>query len=303
MRVGFLGSPTSWHLADLRRAAGDQHELLPVSFRRLTARLGGDAPGVRAPELDLTTCDGVVVRGMPPGSLEQVVFRMDALAELERRGVRIINPPRAIEAAVDKYLAAARMAAAGLPVVATWVGQESDAARNAFEQLGGDVVLKPIFGGEGRGVCRISDPAIAERTFRLLEQLGAAILLQPFVPHSEGDVRVLIVGERAVAMRRRHPFDWRTNVSQGGAGTPAPLDPHWEQLARRAADAVGATLAGVDLLPADDGQLYCLEVNAAPGWQTISRVAGVDVAAWVWELFEPNRKPLTDRDHDGYPAA
>src|SRR2546423_1010405 len=59
--------------------------------------------------------DGVLVRTMPPGSLEQVVFRMDLLPRLAARGVRVVNPPRAVEVCVDKYLAAAKLAAAGLP--------------------------------------------------------------------------------------------------------------------------------------------------------------------------------------------
>ena len=65
---------------------------------------------------DLTGPDAIIVRTMPPGSLEQVVFRMDALMRLEAEGVTIVNPPKAIECAVDKYLATTRLASAGLPV-------------------------------------------------------------------------------------------------------------------------------------------------------------------------------------------
>ena len=88
---------------------------------------------------------------MPPGSLEQVVFRMDALHRLAAAGVPVLNPPRAVEAAVDKYLTLALLAAAGLPVPSTWTGQSAAEALAAFEELGGDVVVKPLFGSEGRG--------------------------------------------------------------------------------------------------------------------------------------------------------
>ena len=94
---------------------------------------------------------------MPPGSLEQVVFRMDLLARLEAAGTWSFNPARAIEAAVDKYLTTARLAAAGLPVPRTGVCQTVEDALAGFDALGGDVVLKPLFGGEGRGIARLAD--------------------------------------------------------------------------------------------------------------------------------------------------
>ena len=95
---------------------------------------------------------------MPPGSLEQVVFRMDVLNRLQARGVTVLNSPRALEMCVDKYLASACLETAGLPVPPTIVCQDAETALEAFEQLGGDVVVKPLFGSEGRGMVRVSDP-------------------------------------------------------------------------------------------------------------------------------------------------
>ena len=113
---------------------------------------------------------------MPPGSLEQVVFRMDLLHRLQARGVRVLNPPRAVEICVDKYLATALLEAAGLRVPPTIVCQHADAALEAFEALGGDVVVKPLFGSEGRGMVRVTDPEMAWRTFRTLERTQACCI-------------------------------------------------------------------------------------------------------------------------------
>ena len=102
--------------------------------------------------------DGVLVRMMPPGSLEQVVFRMDALHRLEALGVPVLNPPRAVEASVDKYLVAGpARAPRACRCPPTWAGESADEALAAFEALGGDVVVKPLFGSEGRGLVRVSD--------------------------------------------------------------------------------------------------------------------------------------------------
>jgi len=281
MHIAVLCSPTSWYLQDLRRAAAGKHVVTPIAFRDLVAELGEGGPRFLAGGLDLASVDAVLVRTMPPASLEQVVMRMDVLARLEAAGTPVVNSARAIEAAVDKYLASAKLAAAGLKTPQTIVCQTVESALEAFARLGGDVVLKPLFGGEGRGIARLQDEAIAQRTFSLLTGLGAVLYVQRFVPHDGWDIRVLAVGERMWAMRRRNPLDWRTNVSRGAIAEAIELDPEWAQLARRAADAIGATVAGVDLLPGRDGELHVIEVNGVPGWQALSRTLEVDVASEV----------------------
>ena len=284
MHFAVLCSPDSWYLRDLRRAARSDHEVTAVTFRDLTAGMFGPETRIASAQLELQNVDAVLVRTMPPGSLEQVVFRMDVLARLEAAGTLVVNPPKAIEAAVDKYLTTARLHAAGLRTPRTFVCQTVDDALAGFETLGGDVVLKPLFGAEGRGITRLNDEALLQRAASLLVGLGAVLYLQEFIPHAGLDLRVLLVGQRAWGMRRRNQFDWRTNVSRGAVAEPLELTDELVELARRAAAAVGAPVAGVDLLPGDDGNLYAIEVNAVPGWQALARVSGVDVAREVLEF-------------------
>ena len=156
----------------------------------------------------------------------------------------------------------------------------------AFERYGGDAVVKPLFGGEGRGIARVTDPAMALRAFKMLESLGAMIYLQPFIEHGGFDTRVLVIGETLLAMQRCNADDWRTNISQGASARPVELDDHQRTIALRAAQAVGAPIAGVDLLQSVTGQVYVLEVNAVPGWRALSRVLDVDVARLIWQWME-----------------
>jgi ribosomal protein S6--L-glutamate ligase len=171
-----------------------------------------------------------------------------------------------------------------LAVPRTIVCQRTEAALAAFDRLGRDVVLKPLFGAEGRGITRLTDPELAGRAFRLLEQLQAVIYLQEFVPHQGCDLRILVLGERTLGIRRSSGTDWRTNVSRGAQAAPLEVTPELAGIARRAAAAVGAPLAGVDLLPGRDGRLYALEVNAVPGWRALARALEIDVAALVLEF-------------------
>ena len=125
------------------------------------------------------------------------------VARLEAARVAVLNPARAIECAVDKYLATCRLEAAGLPVPPTLVCERADDALAAFDELGGDVVVKPIFGSEGRGIVRVSDPELALRTFRTLERLQAVLYVQEFVPHEGCDVRVIVLDGRVIGAMRR----------------------------------------------------------------------------------------------------
>jgi RimK family alpha-L-glutamate ligase len=286
MRLVVLASSESWYLADLRRAAGQRHHVERASFGQLVSRLDEQGCAVRAGEVDLAAADVVLVRTMPPGSLEQVVFRMDALARLEAAGIPVVNPPKALEAAVDKYLASAKLKAAGLPVPRTVVCQTLDDAMTAFESLDRDVVVKPLFGSEGRGMARVSDEAVALRVFKALAQVQSVLYLQEFIPHNGFDLRLLLVGRRVLGMKRINPNDWRTNVARGATTEPfAPTDA-MIQMAEMATSTVGAPLAAVDLLPARDGRLFVLEINAVPGWRALAATLQVDVAAMVLDYLQ-----------------
>ena len=296
MKIAVLGHPNSWYLHDLQRAAEQQRyeplELSAVAFTQISASVEPDsnAPPVFLSETrDLATYDAVLVRTMPPGSLEQVIFRMNALALLQYSNDDIgqfvppivLNSPRAIEIAVDKYLSLALLRQNNISVPRTHICQQADAAMHAYEQLGPDVVVKPLFGGEGRGITRVSDPALALRAFKMIEQLGGVIYQQEFIAHEGFDIRILVIGDNTFGIRRVNPDDWRTNVSLGARAEPFEASAELIQLARQAANVVRAKIAGVDILIAPDGTPTVLEVNAVPGWKGLAEATGKDIAQEV----------------------
>jgi ribosomal protein S6--L-glutamate ligase len=292
MHFAVLTARDSWYYRNLLRAADNRHQLTPLSYKSLSSAIRGGDLSVDAADKRLNSFDGLLVRSMPPGSLEQVVFRMDSLAQLECAGVSVVNPAKAIETAVDKYLATSRLQSAGLLAPPTVVCQTMADALAAFETLGGDVVLKPLFGGEGRGITRLNDAAVARRVFATLEQLGAVLYIQQFIPHEGVDWRLLVIGDEVFGMKRINRDDWRTNISLGARPAPLEVTVELAQLARRAAAAVGATVAGVDLLPAKDGRLYVLEVNAVPGWRALAEMTGIDIAGRVLRHIAHSRAIL-----------
>ena len=290
MNIAILSSGSGWHVRDLMRAAEALgHRAEALDFRRVSARLS---------DTSLSQYHAVIVRTMPPGSLEEVVFRMDLLHQVEATGRRVLNPPRALEVCIDKYLASVRLDAAGLPTPPTIVCQDAESAMAALEQLGGDVVVKPLFGSEGRGMVRISDFEIAWRTFRTLERTQAVLYVQQFIRHPGWDLRAFVIGDRVLTAMRRHARDdWRTNVAQGGRAEPIALTAEEERLALGAARAVGALVAGVDLLPRPGGGYYVLEVNAVPGWRALAPTSGVDVACAIVEYLANGNAQTDQGEH------
>jgi len=270
-----------WHVDELRRAAQARgHQLDAMSWRDLSGDVGIERP------TPFDNVDAVLLRNMPGGTLEQIVFRMDLLGRVAANGTPVINPPRTIEIAVDKYLALSRMAAADLPVPATIVCQRAGDAMGAFETLGGDVVIKPLFGSEGSGITRARDRAAAAATFEALEADGRIIYLQQFINHGNRDLRLFVIGGRVVAAMRRVSDDWITNIARGGRGERYEPGDALCDLAARAATACECDVAGVDIVIDQQEQPHLLEVNAVPGWQALGAVSGVDIAAAIINLIE-----------------
>src|SRR4029077_3355970 len=139
---------------------------------------------------------------------------MDALHWIEKRGVPVMNSPRAIERSVDKFYTTALLQEAGLPTPETVVCEDKSEAMTAVLAMG-DVVIKPIFGSMGHGIVRVSDPDVAFRVLQSLEQVRAVFYVQRVVESGGRDVRAFVVGGRVLGAieRRAEGGDWRTNVS------------------------------------------------------------------------------------------
>jgi RimK family alpha-L-glutamate ligase len=281
MKIAVLSTRTGWHTDELQRAIHERgHQPILLPYESLVARLGAhahSAPKLGADAPDLFECDAVLARIIPNGSLEQIIYRIDALHWLEDAGVAVMNPPRAIERTVDKFYTSALLERAGLATPQTIVCERVEDAAAAF-RLMGDVIVKPLFGSMGLGMVRVSDEETAWRVFRALEAIRGIYYLQRAIPHDGRDIRAFVIGDRVVAAIERRSPGWRTNISRGGEATAITLSAEWSDMAIRAARAVGAVYAGVDLLPARDGTVYVLEVNGIPGWRGLQTATSFDVA-------------------------
>ena len=305
-RIAVLCGPNLWHVDDLQRAAklrGLRLETAdPEKLRSECPSRPGAPQSVRCAGLELTELDALLIRSVPGGSLEQVVYRMDTLETLRTAGVSVINPPKAVEAAVDKYLCLSRIHEAGLPVPRTIVCEDAKEALEAFDELDGRALLKPLFGAEGHGIVRPENLAEARSAISELAADQGVFYLQEYIDHGGTDLRLFVIGEEVVASMRRKapPGQWLTNISQGSSAESVAPGQELEALALAATRAVGAEIAGVDIIEGPDGAPRVLEVNAIPGWRAISEVSGADLALAVLDytlarVENPQSEPIGAR--------
>jgi len=299
MQVLILSARTGWHTDELCRALSARgHQPRVAPYESLVAGFGGQA---NASPVD---AEAVVARIIPNGSLEQIIYRVDALHWIEDHGIPVINSPRAIERSVDKFYTTAVLQQAGLPVPETVVCERADDAMVAIRRLlgdGGEVIIKPIFGSMGHGLVRIADAELAWRVVRPLEQMRSVFYVQRAIDHGGRDIRLFVVGDRVIGAIERTAAagDWRTNVSRGGVARPIDAQAEWRDYALRAAQAIGADYAGVDLLQAPGGDAFVLEVNGIPGWEGLQSATGIDVASAIVDQVEARVVGRRDRVVEG----
>lgn len=240
--------------------------------------------GIDIPGFGGALPDGVFVRSISAGTLEQITFRLGLLHALRESGVRVWNDARAIERCVDKSQTTFLLHKAGVPTPRTRVVETRLHALEHASTLHEPFVLKPLFGSQGKGIGRLSP----EDRLPEADAVDHMYYMQDFVPprgqHFE-DWRVLATRHRVVAAMCRRATSWVTNIHQGGAAIAYEPDAEMIDISMRAMRAVDADYAGIDLIRGADGRLMVLEVNSNPAWRGLQTVASVDIATAIAEDF------------------
>ena len=298
LRIAIMTDETGWHTRQLQaalRARGAVGRCLDLADCRIDTAHAWH--GLVLPGYGSDLPDAVLVRGLAGGTFEQVTKRLGVLHALREFGVPVYNDARAIERSVDKSMTSLLLHAAGVPTPATWAMESAeDAQRLVMREsaAGRGLVLKPLFGSQGKGLLRVGFVEGEHVPLPPLRGLyGDFAYLQRYVAAqgSPGhDWRVLVVGGRAVAAMRRVSEHWVHNVAQGARCEPQSLaegdGPALAQIAVAAARALDMDYAGVDLLPSPDG-IQVIEVNGVAAWQGLQRVTRFTIAdALVNDLLD-----------------
>jgi len=207
-----------------------------------------------------------------------------ALRFFEHYGVPTVNPYEVVSLCGDKVLASLRLAEAGIPTPRTVVALTPEAALKALDEIGYPAVLKPPVGSWGRLMAKVDDAEEAEQIIEHKTALGSPnhsiFYVQEYIDKPQRDLRALVIGDELVAAMSRHSKDWRTNAARGAVTEPLSPTPEIEELALRAAIAMGGGILAVDLMESPQG-LLVHEVNPTPEFRALTTATGVDVAGKI----------------------
>ncbi|MGH8671849.1 MAG: ATP-grasp domain-containing protein [Burkholderiales bacterium] len=291
-RVAIITDDHGWHGRQLRAAfAARGCDAVYVSLAQCRIDLARGPSGLVIPAFSKALPDGVFVRGVPGGTLEQVVLRLDVLHALRELGVPVYNDARAIERSVDKAMTSFLLKKAGLSTPQTWVCEcEADARNVVLRETGAgrELVVKPLFGSQGAGLKRIANLA----DLPPCEEYNGVYYLQQFIDDGTEnwhDWRVFTIGGRAVAGMLRRGSSWITNVAQGAKPEPVDLDEELSHLAEMSSRALEMDYAGVDVLRDAQGKRYVVEVNGIPAWHGLQQVCRFNLARRLVDDFIARR--------------
>lgn len=285
-RIAIVTDDPGWHGKELTQAfakLGFSSDFVSLTECKLNIQPG--LIPVVIPSFEQALPDAVFVRGVPGGSLEEVVLYLDILHALKLLNVPVYNDGHAIERSVDKAMTSFLLHQAGLPTPMTWVlRNRTDAIKITEDELknGHYLITKPLFGSQGEGIRRIEKMT---DLFWLTPSNGV-YYFQRFVHCAGGgfsDYRVFVINNRAVAIMRRRGKSWLNNVARGAACEAIDLDPAIADIAVKATKALAMDYAGVDIIQDRAGQYTVIEVNSIPAWKGLESVVPVNIATLLAE--------------------
>jgi ribosomal protein S6--L-glutamate ligase len=279
------------------------HEVDVINYTDCEARIEQSKPTV--------IYDGKVLKGydaiVPRIASSFTRYGSAIVRQFETQGVFTNTTSIDLVRSRDKLRATQLLARAGIDIPKTIFSRgrlSPEEIEGLVEELGGPpVVIKLARGTHGRGVVLAESRKAAKSVlqgFYVMEEEGTNILLQEYIEEAEGaDIRAIVVGGKVIASMQRKSTgeDFRSNIHQGGTGSPIKLTDEERKVAVKAAKAMGLNIAGVDLIRSKRGSLV-LEVNPSPGF-AIEQITGRNVGEKIIEYIELNAKRRQRKDRVG----
>lgn len=238
--------------------------------------------------IDLAEMDVVLMRQDPP--FDMAYISAAHLLEVIHPATLVVNNPAEVRNAPEK-LFVTRFPGLQPPTLVT-----SDAeAIYDFRARHGDMVLKPLYGGGGSGVVRLTaeDPNL-DALLELHAMIGREpVIAQKFIPAiSKGDKRILLVDGEPLGAINRIPAagQVRSNLARGGRAEAVALTPRDREICEVIGGelrARGLLFVGIDVI---GDYLTEINVTSPTGGQQLKRFGGADVASALWDRIEAIRR-------------
>jgi len=268
-------------------------DVVPIFDRELVLNLSAPTAAESGVDIDVLLDRSVVH--------SRAGYTLHAMA---RWGVPTLNSAAAVSICDDKARASMVLEAAGIPSPKTFVAYSANSAIEACETVGYPAVLKPVTGSWGRLLAKVNGPEQARAIIAQKAEHGSfhheIFYVQEFIEKPGRDIRAYVIGDEIVAASYRTSEHWITNAAKGAVSVPCEVTPEIEELALAACRAVGARLAGVDLIETDQG-LKVIEINTGGEFKGLMTTTDRDIAGEIVE--EAVRVAREARDGAMKPAA
>lgn len=239
--------------------------------------------------------DGVEVTELPKIAISRR-YEIYLFRQFELLGVKVFNNVQSMIDARNKMKTHQMLANSGVKTPKTvYIVPKRTVMNIKYEDvsklLGKKFILKWIYGSQGTFVHLVDN----ENDFNeLVLKYQGKVLFQEFIEESFGfDIRAYVLGGEYVgcAVRKSSSGDFRSNLAKGGSALKFDKEDEIKNLAVQAAKAVNLDICGVDILVGKDGYYIC-EVNAIPGFKSISKVNSINEKDLILNLI---RKKLDEK--------
>ena len=297
--------PSTKRLIEAARARGHKARVLnPV---RVEMHLDGRSANLYYQRKKLSPCDVVIPR------IAQSIsnYGLAVVNQFAMRGIPIVNSAQAIAQSRNKMRTLQLLSAHGIDIPATVMARDAGDLTEMVGLVGGvPVLVKLLQGQEKHGVMVCESLQSLEAALEAILGLGHNLVVQQYVKKTGHDLRVLVIGGRAVAGVRRRPRVGRLSatLNRGARLEGITLSPSQREAAEGAARLVGLDVAAVDLLDVQ-GAPKVFEVNSSPALPEMEAATGMDLAGLIVERAEqlvreaPPRAPRRARTTPGTPPA
>ena len=289
MKIFILSRNSNLYSTSRMLEAGRErgHNVRVIDYMRCYMNITSRKPTVYYGGESLEKVDAII----PRIGASNTFYGTAVVRQFETMNCFCVNPSIAISNSRDKLRSMQILAEAGINMPVTGFASHTKDIEGVIESVGSTpLVMKLLQGTQGQGIVLAETRKAAESVMSAFRQLDADIMVQEFVKESSGvDIRAFVIGSKVVAaMKRTAPQgEFRSNLHMGATVEKIVLTNEEVQVAVRAANILGLSIAGVDLMRSKRGPLI-LEVNSSPGLQGIETCTKLDVAKQIITFLERN---------------
>jgi ribosomal protein S6--L-glutamate ligase len=265
------------------------HSAVVVNHLRCYMDMSPNAPMTYYLDKKLSGFDAVI----PRIGASVTYYGTAVVRQFEMMGTYSLNESVAITRSRDKLRSLQLLSRKGIGLPVTSFAHSTKMSTELIRMVGGSpLIIKLVEGTQGKGVILAETDQAAKSVIDAFREMDAYFLVQEYIKEAGGkDIRCFVIGDKVVAsmMRTAKRGEFRSNLHRGGSAKEVVLSKAERETAVRAAQILGLSVAGVDLLRSNRGPLI-MEVNSSPGLRGIEGATKIDVASLIIQHIEEHAK-------------